>query len=157
MSNLNCVILEGHLTKQAEMGYFQDQTPYCNFSIAVNDSWKNQNGEYENIASFIECTMKGKYAESMCKHLVKGRALRVLGRLKQQRWNKDGQNFSKIVVRVQEIYLSPLSNQDGGNYQKPVNNSGYQAPQQNYSSYAAPAESEPEFIPFDMPSEDIPF
>lgn len=153
MSNLNCVVLEGHLTKQAEMGYFQDQTPYCNFSIAVNDSWKNPNGEYESIASFIECTMKGKYAEAMCKHLTKGRALRVLGRLKQNRWQKDGQNYSKLIVKVQEIYLSPLNNnQESGNYSKPNyqnnSNQNYQA-SQNYESYSEPAESEPDFIPFD--------
>lgn len=153
MSNLNCVILEGHLVKQAEMGYFQDQTPYCNFSIAVNDSWKNQNGEYENIASFIECTMKGKYAEAMCKHLTKGRGLRVLGRLKQNRWSKDGQNYSKIVVRVQEVYLSPLSNQETGNYSKPVNNYQENAPAE-YHNYEQP-QDEPAFIPFE--GEDIPF
>lgn len=53
MSNLNYVVVEGHLTKAAELSHFADGTPYCNFSIACNETFKNQNGEYENIPSFL--------------------------------------------------------------------------------------------------------
>lgn len=151
MSNLNCAILEGHLVRAAESSYFQDGTPYCNFSIANNESYKKADGTWENIPSYFDCTMKGKYAEAMAKHLLKGRGVRVVGRLKQQRWEKDGQKFSRVVIKVQELFLSPMQNSDGSNYQQ--NNQNYSAPEKEPQEFSASFNEEPEF---NMP-EDIPF
>ena len=154
MSNLNCSIIEGHLVRAAESSYFRDGTPYCNFSIANNESYKKQDGTWENIPSYFDCTMKGKYAEVMAKHLLKGRGVRVVGRLKQQRWEKDGQKFSRVVIKVQELYLSPLqNNENSGNYQQ--NYQQNHAPEKVPQEFNADFNFEPEFV---MPEgEDIPF
>lgn len=147
MSNLNVFICEGHLTRNAELSYFQDQTPYCKFSIGNNKTWKNQNGEYESISSYFDFVMKGKYAEAMAKHLVKGRGVRIVSRAKQQRWESDGQKLSRIVFEVQDIMLDQIAESNGQ--------------QQNWSqSKPVQTESfndEPDFIPFEEGSEDIPF
>lgn len=152
MSNMNIVAIEGHLVRAAESSYFQDGTPYCNFSIANNESYKKADGSWENIPSYFDCTMKGKYAEAMAKHLLKGRSVRVVGRLKQQRWEKDGQKFSRVVIKVQELYLSPLQNNEGSaNYQQ--NYQQNNAPEKEPQDFSASFNDEPEF---NMP-EDIPF
>lgn len=116
LSNLNVVIVDGHLTKNAELGYFSDQTAYCNFSLANNESYKKADGTYENIASFFDCAIKGKYAEVMCKHLLKGREVKVVGRLKQQRWEKDGMKYSRVIIKVEQIYFG--ANNSGNNNQE---------------------------------------
>lgn len=147
MSNLNVFICEGHLTRNAELSYFQDQTPYCKFSIGNNKTWKNQNGEYESISSYFDFVMKGKYAETMAKHLVKGRGVRIVSRAKQQRWESDGQKYSRIVFEVEQLMLDANNNEE--------NNSGNwsQKPQTQQNNQPEP---EMEYIPFDG-GEDIPF
>ena len=111
MGNINSVIVEGNLTKSAELSRWGDGTAYIRFTIANNDYYKKENGEYESIPSFIDCQCKGPYAESMSKHLLKGRRITVSGKLKQQRWtDEQGVKHSAIVVRVNEISLTPFGN-----------------------------------------------
>ena len=111
MANINSVVVEGNLVKAADLSRWSDGTPYIRFTIANNEYYKNENGEYESIPSFIDCQCKGPYAEAMAKHLLKGRRITVIGRLKQQRWTDDqGNKHSAIVVRVNEISLSPFGN-----------------------------------------------
>lgn len=111
MANINHVIVEGNLTKAAELSRWSDGTPYIRFTIANNEYYKKENGEYESIPSFFDCQCKGAYAEAMSKHLLKGRRITVDGRLKQQRWTDDqGVKHSAVVVRVKEISLSPFGN-----------------------------------------------
>ena len=73
MSNINSVVIEGNLTKAAELSRWTDGTPYCKFTIACNESYKDKDGNWSDIASFIDCLCKGGYAVSMSKHLLKGR------------------------------------------------------------------------------------
>lgn len=107
MSELNTVILEGHLTKNAELSFLQTGTAICKFSIANNKSKKNTAGEYESIASFFDAELWGPYAQSMAPHLTKGKHVAITGRLSQDRWTKDGQNYSKIKITVDELRLFP--------------------------------------------------
>lgn len=108
MSELNSVILEGHLTKNAELSFLQTGTAICKFSIANNKSKKNTAGEYESIASFFDAELWGPYAQSMSPHLTKGRHIAITGKLAQDRWEKDGQKFSRVKIVVDELRLFPL-------------------------------------------------
>lgn len=108
MSELNSVILEGHLTKNAELSFLQTGTAICKFSIANNKSKKNTAGEYESVANFFEAELWGPYAQSMAPHLTKGRHIAITGKLTQDRWEKDGQKFSRVKIVVEELRLFPL-------------------------------------------------
>ena len=108
MGNINQVWLEGNLTAAAILSRWQDGTPYCKFTIANNESYKDQNGQWQDITSFIDCQMRGAYAEAMAKHLLKGRHISVTGRMKQNRWTDEaGQKHSTIYVKVNEVSLAP--------------------------------------------------
>ena len=147
MATINSVIVEGNLVKAAELSRWSDNTPYCRFTIASNESYKDQNGQWQDLPSFIDCLVKGAYAESMAKHLLKGRRVTVQGRLKQQRWTDTaGTKRTAIVVKVTEISLSPF----GTNNFRPAQE------QQSPSDYV---ENEPESYSNDMfdGSEEIPF
>lgn len=107
MANINSVILEGNLVKAAELSFWSDGTPYCKFTIANNEYYKEKDGNYTGIPSYIDCLVKGNFARVMSEHLHKGRRIIVSGRLKQQTWqSEDGQKHSKIVIKVAEISLS---------------------------------------------------
>ena len=106
MKNVNTAVIAGNLTRDAELKYTKNSYAICEFSVACNDSRKNANGEYEDAASFFDCTLLGKRAEALTKYLVKGQSVVVQGRLEQQRWEKDGQKRSKVVIIANEIELT---------------------------------------------------
>ena len=108
MANINQVWLEGNLTASAVLSRWGDGTPYVRFTIANNEYFKTSEGKYDSIPSYIDCIVKGNYAESMSKYLLKGRHLSVTGRLKQNRWqDEQGNKRSAIVIKVSEISLAP--------------------------------------------------
>ena len=92
------------------------------FSVAVNERRKNGQGEWDDYASFIECTMFGKRAEGVLPYLAKGTHVGVQGRIRQDRWEKDGQTRSKVKVLVDEIDFSGSKRQE---QQQPVQGSLY--------------------------------
>lgn len=152
MANINHVIVEGNLTKAAELSRWSDGTPYIRFTIANNEYYKKENGEYESIPSFFDCQCKGAYAEAMSKHLLKGRRITVDGRLKQQRWTDDqGIKHSAVVVRVKEISLSPFGNNSFRPSEEGQQNEARRYEEDNYqpeNNYDASMFDDSEEIPF---------
>lgn len=120
MANVNVVIIEGNLVQSAELRRWNDGTPYCRFTVANNETYKDQNGNYVNIPSYIDCQIKGNYGEAMSKYLLKGRRVTVTGRLKQNRWkDEQGANHSAVFIKVSEISLGPaLQNTDNREFQR---------------------------------------
>ena len=66
------------------------------------------NGERTEEVSFIEATTWGKLATVCAEHLAKGRGVRVVGRIKQERWEDgDGSARAKIVIVAEHIEFQP--------------------------------------------------
>lgn len=105
MSNINHVILSGNLTREPDIKYSPAGACILEFGIAVNDSRKNQNGQWENYANFFDCTVFGKRAEALSEILAKGMKVTVSGRLHYSAWEKDGQKRSKVSVNVDAVEL----------------------------------------------------
>ena len=103
-SDINTVILVGRVTRDAELKYTASGTPFAQFSIAVNRSVK-KGDQWTEEASFFDLTLWDKKAEGLKPHLTKGQQVAVDGELRQERWEKDGQKFSKVQVVVETIQL----------------------------------------------------
>ncbi|GAH45385.1 unnamed protein product, partial [marine sediment metagenome] len=73
------------------------------FGLAVNRKWKGEDGSQKEDVLFIECQCFGKRAEIISKHFEKGSPIFVQGRLKQERWEKDGTTHSRIRVIVENF------------------------------------------------------
>ncbi len=106
MNNLNSVLLEGHLTRDPELRYTSKGTAVCSFSIGCNRSYK-QDEQRQQEVSFFDITTWSRLAEICAEYLVKGRGVRVVGRLKQERWEDDGQRRSKIAVIAEHVEFKP--------------------------------------------------
>ena len=109
MNQLNSLILEGNLVKDAVLTEPAPGFKKCAFSIAVNRFFKNRKNEDVNEASFFEVEAYGKMAEYCGEKAKKGRGVRVVGRLKQDTWKDDsGKTVSKIYVVAEHIEYKPV-------------------------------------------------
>lgn len=106
MNNLNSVLLEGNLCRDPELRYTPKGTPVCTLVLASNRSYKVEGERHEEV-SFIETTAWGKLAAVCAEHLTKGRGVRVVGRLKQERWEADGSSRAKVLIVAEHVEFQP--------------------------------------------------
>lgn len=101
----NKVILMGNLTRDPETRTTPSGQSVTNFSLAVNRTWKDQNGNQQEAVSFIDCVAWGKPGEIITQYVGKGRPILVSGRLDQRSWDdKDsGAKRSKVEVIVEDF------------------------------------------------------
>lgn len=96
---INSVFTSGNLVKDCEV---KNDGAVCSFTIAVNDRRKNGE-EWEDYPNYIECVIFGKRANALAPYLKKGLKVSIAGKLRQSRWEKDGQKLSKLGVVVDEL------------------------------------------------------
>ena len=107
MNNLNSVLLEGNLVRDPLCKTTNAGATLCTFSLACNRSYRH-NGELEKEVSFFDVEAWGKLADSCGRLGHKGRGVRVVGRLRQDRWSgPDGQNHARIVVVAEHVEFRP--------------------------------------------------
>ena len=146
MTDLNHVVLIGRLTRdlgsdEKNFGYVGNGMARANVSIAVNRSKKNGDQWIDEV-SYFDITIWGKTAENLKPYLTKGKQICVEGHLKQDRWEKAGQKFSKVSIIADNVQLLG-GKSDGGQSSgaptfKPAEN----------NSYRGDAGDFPEDIPF---------
>jgi single-strand DNA-binding protein len=111
MTDLNQVTLIGRLTRDSELKYTAGGVAVCKFSIAVNRSRK-VNDRWEDEANFFDVVLFGKQGEVLNQYLLKGKQVGIDGELRQERWEKDGQNRSRVEIAANSVQL--LGGKDGG-------------------------------------------
>ena len=100
MASVNRVVLIGHVTRDFSVKYTGGDsggTAIIEFGIALN-SREKVNGEWQDRADFFDVTMFGDQAEHVAKRVGKGSLVGVEGRLRLDRWEKDGQKHSRVRV-----------------------------------------------------------
>ncbi len=114
MNNLNSLLIEGNLVKDPELSYTTKGTAVCKFTVASNRFFK-QEQETQKEVSYFDVTTWARLAEVCGEYLKKGRGVRVVGRLKQDRWtDPDGKTRSRIFVVAEHVEFKPqLKNKDG--------------------------------------------
>lgn len=109
MNQLNSLILEGNLVRDAVLTEPAPGFKKCTFSVAVNRFYKSRNNEDVNEVSFFDVEAYGKMAEYCEPKAKKGRGIRVVGRLKQDTWkDSEGKNVSKVYVVAEHLEYKPV-------------------------------------------------
>ena len=104
MTDINNVVIVGRLVKDInpdESKHFNDSV-LTNFSIAVNKSVK-KGEEWTDEVSFFDVELWNN--KGLLNYMKKGKQIVVSGSLKQNRWEKDGQKYSRIVISATSIQL----------------------------------------------------
>lgn len=109
MQSINIVVLTGNLTWDAQLrNTSQNSIAVLNFRIAVNDSRRNEQGEWKDYANYVDCSLFGKRAEALKDRLVKGQRVCIKGKLRYSSWeskNEPGKQNHALGVTVDEIEL----------------------------------------------------
>ena len=101
MSDLNSVLIEGHLNHNPG-ALVNTEGPVkrtiCDFTIKVVEAFKDDNGNVQEAISYFSIEARGKIAIKCNKHLTKGRKVRIIGKLKQYRYNHDRKEYIYIIA-----------------------------------------------------------
>ena len=103
MNSLNSILVEGNLTRDPELGTTPKGTTVCTFSIASNRYYMSDD-ELQKEVSYFDIETWARLAERCGEQLEKGRNVRVVGRLKQDKWNdKEGNPRSRIKIVAEHV------------------------------------------------------
>ena len=180
---MNRVSLIGRITKDPEVRYSQSGSAYVMFTLAVNRTQRDVNGQ--TMADFISITAFGQQAEFIGRYVKKGNQLGIAGRIQTRNYQgNDGQTRYVTEVVVDQVEnLTPRdpnaqpAYQQGNGYpnQQPVRQQNYNNPsygnQGGYSnpsygnngynnpSYNAPKndDAQPESFNVEVADDDLPF
>lgn len=107
MNNLNSILIEGNIVRDAELRTTPKGTAVCTFPIASNRFYKQDTG-LEKEVSFFYVEAWAKLAESAGSLGRKGNPVRIVGRLRQDRWqDREDKPQSKVVIVAEHIEFRP--------------------------------------------------
>lgn len=100
---MNKAILIGRVVKDPELRTTPNNRSVCQFTIAVNRTYTNEEGKRE--ADFINCVVWDKQAENLAMYQKKGNQIAVEGRIQTRNYDdKDGKK-----VYVTEVLANNIS------------------------------------------------
>ncbi|MBI1941044.1 MAG: single-stranded DNA-binding protein [Acidobacteria bacterium] len=91
--SVNKVILIGRLGRDPELKYTPSGAPFCKFSLATDEVWKDKAGEQKRQTEWHNIVAWGKLAEICAEYLVKGKQIYIEGSIRSRQW--EGQDGNK--------------------------------------------------------------
>ncbi|MCK5672817.1 MAG: single-stranded DNA-binding protein [Spirochaetales bacterium] len=108
MNSLNSILMEGNLTRDPELKETTKGTKVCTFTVASNRYYKKDDEQQQEV-SFFPVEVWAGLADSCNQYLKKGRGVRVVGRIKQDRWkDQDDKNHEKFKIVAEHVEFKPL-------------------------------------------------
>src|SRR3982751_5300044 len=101
--SFNQVTLMGNLTRDPELRTTPNGASVCSFSLALNRSYKNSEGNWTEATDYIDIVAWGALGERVAQYLTKGRPALVSGRLQSRSWEQDGQKRNKVEVVANDV------------------------------------------------------
>lgn len=143
---MNSICLVGRLTKNVELRYTPSNVAVATFTLAVNRTFKNENGDRE--ADFINCVMWRQQAENLANWAKKGALIGITGRIQTRSYdNQQGQRVYVTEVVAETFQLLEIRNSQG-------QSQGQQRQEQQQTpDFSRSASTNP----IDISSDDLPF
>lgn len=114
---MNKCFLVGNLTRDPELSTVGNGISVCKFSIAINRTFANANGEKE-VDYLNIVTWRGQ-AENCGKYLTKGSKVAVCGNIQTRTYEVDGQKrYATDIVADEVEFLSSRSGDNADEGQK---------------------------------------
>lgn len=143
---INNTVLVGRLAKDVELRHTPSNVAVVTFTLAVNRTFKNENGDRE--ADFINCVMWRQQAENLANWAKKGALIGITGRIQTRSYdNQQGQRVYVTEVVAEQFQLLESKGQQGNQGQQ------RQQTQQQEPDFSRSANTNP----LDISDDDLPF
>lgn len=120
--SFNQVILMGNLTRDPEVRQIPSGQSVCNFSLALNRSFKGADGQWQEATDYVDVVAWGPLGERIAQYLTKGSRCLVQGRIQSRSWEQDGQKRNKVEVNANDVtFLDSRSaggDSEGGSFSR---------------------------------------
>ncbi len=104
MNHLNSILLEGVLVDDPRLVIDNGTNKLAKFSIASDRYYISKSGEKQVDTCFIPVQTWNVMADRAVQVLAKGMTVRVVGRLRQNRWTTDeGSSMSSIEIVADHV------------------------------------------------------
>jgi single-strand DNA-binding protein len=155
-ASFNKVLLLGNLTRDPEVKYTPKGTAVCDLGIAINDSYKAQDGTIKETVTYVDIEVWGRTAENCKQYLTKGRSVFVEGQLRLDQWETpQGEKKSRLKVRAILVqFLGGAPGRPGGGGEQRSSSSSTSDTGQ---TAARPSSTVSEDAPPPPSDDDIPF
>ena len=147
MRGFSKAIITGNLTRDPELRTTPSGSSVCSFSVAVNRTFRDANGEQKDSVSFLDCSAWGKLGETISQYAKKGTSVLVSGRLEQHSWDdkNTGQKRSRVEIVVEDFNFIGGGNREGNSNSYP----------NSASSNTEPSPESNDSVPDDIPEGEI--
>lgn len=108
---LNNITIMGRLTRDPELKYMQSGTGTINFTVAVDRDYKDNSGN--TPVDFIPVQFMGKQAETIANYFNKGSMIAVIGSMRINKYEKDGQKRDFTFVAGKSFSFIAGSKNEG--------------------------------------------
>ncbi|MDV3876880.1 single-stranded DNA-binding protein [Flavobacterium plurextorum] len=96
--------ITGRLTRNAEVRTLSNEKQVVNFSVAVNDSYRNKQGERVEQTTYFDCAYW--ITANVARLLTKGTLVELTGRVSTRAWvNKEGEARAGLNFHTSQIKL----------------------------------------------------
>lgn len=142
---VNKVILVGRLGKDPETRYTGSGKAVANFSVATDETWKDNSGEKQQKTEWHKIVAWGKLAEIVQQYCTKGQLVYIEGKLQTRKW-EDKEKVTRYSTEIVADTLRMLGRGSGGGDNGGRNESSAGQTKSNQGSTAP-----------EISDEDIPF
>lgn len=130
--SLNQVTLMGNLTRDPELRQTPSGQSVCSFSLALNRSYKDGSGDWQEVTDYIDIVAWGPLGERVSQYLHRGSRALVQGRLQSRSWEQEGVKRTKVEVLASDVTFLDSRDQggeeggggNGGGYSRSADNGG---------------------------------
>lgn len=112
---VNKVILVGHLGKDPEVKYLDQNRAVANVTLATNERYTDRNGNKVEQTEWHNLEMWDGLAKVAERYLHKGSLIYVEGKIKTEEWEREGQKQRTTRIRVNTLNMLDRAGSDNGN------------------------------------------
>lgn len=106
MPSINQVALAGRLVQDPELRQSENGALRLVAHLAVNRSYRDRDGEWQEEASYFSIVLWHKQAEYAASRLRKGSPVLVTGRLRSYSWkDEEQQHHSLVEIQVRTLQV----------------------------------------------------
>lgn len=121
---MNKIVIIGRLTRDPELKSTNAGTSVCNFSVAVDRTYRDKEGN--RPTDFFDISVFGATAEFVAKYFKKGSSIAISGAMESRKFvDKDGNNRIAWSLHADEVNFCGSKSENNGGSQKPSIDEGY--------------------------------